>query len=134
MKFSKVVITENKKVYPGLGNIVYRVGNDIATKLTNFNGEEATSGIAYDFVVTWNDKTADHSTDGKGTFKCETLHGNLCAQIFYKAQAELLYQPYLIYNKAFVEKEVESNKWNLVSTPMKNIYAGDFFVPQTTGR
>ena len=134
MKFSKVVIPENKLVYPGLDNIVYRVGNDIATKLTNFKGEEATSGIAYDFVVSWNDNTADHSTDGKGTFKCETFHGNLCDQIFFKAQAELLYQPYLIYNKAFVEKEVESNKWNLVSTPMKNIYAGDFFVPQTTGR
>ena len=134
MKFSKVVITENKRVYPGLGNIVYRASNDIATKLTNFKGEEATSGIAYDFVVSWNDNTADHSTDGNGTFKCETFHGNLCDQIFFKAQAELLNQPYLIYNKAFVEKEVESNKWNLVSTPMKNIYAGDFFVPQTTGR
>ena len=137
MKFSKVVIPENKLVYPGLGNIVYRVSNDIATKLTNFKGEEATSGIAYDFVVTWNDNTADpadHSTDGNGTFKCETFHGNLCDQIFFKAQAELLNQPYLIYNKAFVEKEVESNKWNLVSTPMKNIYAGDFFVPKTTGR
>lgn len=134
MKFSKVVIPENKLVYPGLGNIVYRVSNDIATKLTNFKGEEATSGIAYDFVVSWNDDTDDHSTDGNGTFKCETFHGNLCDQIFFKAQAELLYQPYLIYNKAFVEKEVERNKWNLVSTPMKNIYAGDFFVPQTTGR
>lgn len=134
MKFSKVVIPENKKVYPGLGNIVYRVSNDIATKLTNFKGEEATTGIAYDFVVSWNDNTDDHSTDGNGTFKCETFHGNLCDQIFFKAQAELLYQPYLIYNKAFVEKEVERNKWNLVSTPMKNIYAGDFFVPQTTGR
>ena len=137
MKFSKVVITENKRVYPGLGNIVYRASNNIATKLTNFKGEEATSGIAYDFVVSWNDNTADpddHSTDGKGKFKCETFHGNLCDQIFFKAQAELLNQPYLIYNKAFVEKEVESNKWNLVSTPMKNIYAGDFFVPQTTGR
>ena len=137
MKFSKVVIPENKLVYPGLDNIVYRVSNDIATKLTNFKGEEATSGIAYDFVVSWNDNTADpddHSTDGKGKFKCETFHGNLCDQIFFKAQAELLNQPYLIYNKAFVEKEVESNKWNLVSTPMKNIYAGDFFVPQTTGR
>ncbi len=134
MKFSKVVIPENKLVYPGLGNIVYRVSNDIATKLTNFKGEEATSGIEYDFVVTWNDNTADHSTDGKGTFKCETFHGNLCDQIFFKARAELLNQQYLIYNKAFVEKEVESNKWNIVSTPMKNIYAGDFFVPKTTGR
>lgn len=137
MKFSKVVIPENKRVYPGLGNIVYRASNKIATKLTNFKGEEATSGIAYDFVVTWNDNTADpddHSTDGKGKFKCETFHGNLCDQIFFKAQAELLNQSYLKYNKAFVEKEVESNKWNLVSIPMKNIYAGDFFVPQTTGR
>ena len=137
MKFSKVVIPENKLVYPGLGNIVYRVGNDIATKLTNFKGEEATSGIAYDFVVSWNDDTADpddHSTDGKGMFKCETFHGNLCDQIFFKARAELLNQPYLIYNKAYVEKEVTQNKWNIISTPLKDVYAGDFFVPLATGR
>lgn len=137
MKFSKVVIPENKLVYPGLDNIVYRVGNDIATKLTNFKGEEATSGIAYDFVVSWNDNTADpddHSTDGKGTFKCETFHGNLCDQIFFKARAELLNQPYLIYNKAYVEKEVTQNKWNIISTPLKDVYAGDFFVPLKTGR
>ncbi|WP_308273757.1 hypothetical protein, partial [Prevotella sp.] len=129
MKFSKVVIPENKLVYPGLGNIVYRVSNDIATKLTNFKGEEATSGIAYDFVVSWNDNTADHSTDGNGTFKCETFHGNLCDQIFFKARAELLNQQYLIYNKAYVEKEVTQNKWNIISTPLKDVYAGDFFVP-----
>lgn len=137
MKFSKVVIPENKLVYPGLDNIVYRVGNDIATKLTNFKGEEATSGIAYDFVVSWNNNTADpddHSTDGKGTFKCETFHGNLCDQIFFKARAELLNQPYLIYNKAYVEKEVTQNKWNIISTPLKDVYAGDFFVPLKTGR
>ena len=134
MKFSKVVIPENKLVYPGLGNIVYRVSNDIATKLTNFKGEEATSGIAYDFVVSWNDNTADHSTDGNGTFKCETFHGNLCDQIFFKARAELLNQQYLIYNKAYVEKEVTQNKWNIISTPLKDVYAGDFFVPLTTGR
>lgn len=132
MKFSKVVIPENKLVYPGLDNIVYRVSNDIATKLTNFKGEEATSGIAYDFVVSWNNNTADpddHSTDGKGTFKCETFHGNLCDQIFFKARAELLNQQYLIYNKAYVEKEVTQNKWNIISTPLKDVYAGDFFVP-----
>lgn len=137
MKFSKVVIPENKLVYPGLDNIVYRASNDIATKLTNFKGEEATSGIAYDFVVSWNDDTADpddHSTDGKGTFKCETFHGNLCDQIFFKARAELLNQPYLIYNKAYVEKEVTQNKWNIISTPLKDVYAGDFFVPLATGR
>lgn len=135
MKFSKVVITENKRVYPGLGNIVYRVGNDIATKLTNFKGEEATSGIAYDFVVSWdNTYENDHSTDGKGTFKCETFHGNLCDQIFFKARAELLNQQYLIYNKAYVEKEVTQNKWNILSSPLKDTYAGDFFVPLKTGR
>ena len=137
MKFSKVVIPENKLVYPGLDNIVYRASNDIATKLTNFKGEEATSGIAYDFVVSWNDNTADpadHSTDGNGTFKCETFHGNLCDQIFFKARAELLNQQYLIYNKAYVEKEVTQNKWNIISTPLKDVYAGDFFVPLATGR
>lgn len=134
MKFSKVVIPENKLVYPGLDNIVYRVGNDIALKLTNFKGEEATSGIQYDFVVSWDYNTTDHSTDGNGTFKCETFHGNLCDQIFFKARAELLNQQYLIYNKAFVEKEVTQNKWNILSSPLKDTYAGDFFVPLKTGR
>ena len=134
MKFSKVVIPENKLVYPGLDNIIYRVGNGIATKLTNFKGEEATSGIAYDFVVSWNVNTADHSTDGNGTFKCETFQGNLCDQIFFKARAELLNQTYLIYNKAYVEKEVTLNKWNIISTPLKYVYAGDFYAPKSNGR
>ena len=26
------------------------------------------------------------------------------------------------------------NKWNIISTPLKDVYAGDFFVPLTTGR
>ena len=137
MKFSKVVIPENKLVYPGLDNIVYRVGNGIATKLTNFKGEEATPNIAYDFVVTWNNVPNvqnDHSEDGNGTFRCETFNGNICDQIFFRSHAELLNQTYLIYNKAYVEKEVERDKWNIISTPMKDIYAGDFFVPIYTGR
>ena len=62
MKFSKVTIPDQTgKVYPALGNIVYREGNNIALKLTNYKGEEATAAIAYDMLTTWNYNTNDHS-------------------------------------------------------------------------
>ncbi len=130
MKFSKVTIDDQTgKVYPGLGNIVYRVGNNIALKLTNYKGEEATAAIAYDMMVTWNYNTEDHSDTGEGWFTCETFKGNLCDEIYFKPRAELLNQAYLVYNKAYVEKEMSQNKWNIISSPLKDTYAGDFFVP-----
>lgn len=130
MKFSKVTIPDQTgKVYPALGNIVYREGNDIALKLTNYKGEEATAAIAYDLLTTWNYNTNDHSDTGEGWFTCETFKGNICDEIYFKPQAELLNQAYLVYNKAYVEKEMTQNKWNIISSPLKDTYAGDFFVP-----
>ncbi len=130
MKFSKVTIPDQTgKVYPALGNIVYREGNNIALKLTNYKGEEATAAIAYDMLTTWNYNTNDHSDTGEGWFTCETFKGNICDEIYFKPQAELLNQAYLVYNKAYVEKEMTQNKWNIISSPLKDTYAGDFFVP-----
>ena len=134
MKFSKITIPDQTgKVYPGLGNIVYREGNNIALKLTNYKGEEATAAIAYDMLTTWNYNTNDHSDTGEGWFTCETFKGNICDEIYFKPQAELLNQVYLVYNKAYVEKEMTQNKWNIISSPLKDTYAGDFFVPINNG-
>ena len=135
MKFSKVTIAnQTGRVYPSLGNIVYRKGNDIATKLTNDKGEESTPYIAYDMMVKWNYNTADHSDTGDGVFSCETFHGNLCSEIYFKPQAELLNQTYLVYKKAYAELEVAKNRWHILSSPLKATYAGDFYAPKSNGR
>lgn len=135
MKFSKVTITDQTgKVYPYLGNIVYRPSNDVARKLANTKGDEATTDIQYDMAVKWNYGTVDHSDTGDGNFSCENFKGNLCDEIYFKPEAELLDPCYLIYRKAYVEKEMEPNKWYIVSSPLRDTYAGDMYVPKADGR
>lgn len=135
MKFSKVTVTDQTgKVYPYLGNIVYRPSNDVARKLANTKGDEATTDIQYDMAVKWNYNTEDHSDTGDGNFSCENFKGNLCDEIYFKPEAELLDPCYLIYRKAYVEKEMEPNKWYVVSSPLRNTYAGDMYVPKADGR
>ena len=82
----------------------------MARKLANTKGDEATTDIQYDMAVKWNYDTEDHSDTGNGNFSCENFKGNLCDEIYFKPEAELLDPCYLIYRKAYVEKEMEPNK------------------------
>lgn len=134
MKFTKVTIDNLKGLpFPDLGNIVYRSTNKIATKLTNGKGNEATKYIQYDFMAIWNEADANKGLEA-GNLKCEKFYGNTCHQIYFKPQGELRDQCYLIYDKAWVEKELEPNKWYTMASPLQYIYAGDMYVPASNGR
>lgn len=135
MKFTKVTIGNlNGLPFPDLGNIVYRSTNQIATKLTNGKGNEATKYIQYDIMAFWNEANTDKGLDTDGNLKCEKFYGNTCHQIYFKPQGELRDQCYLIYDKAWVEKELEPNKWYTMASPLQYIYAGDMYVPASNGR
>lgn len=67
--------------------------------------------------------------DSHKAFDVEKFYGNICKEIYFKPGAELLRQQRLSYNRAWVEKEVNANKWYLVSSPLKDTYAGDMYVP-----
>lgn len=136
MKFTKVTIDNLKGLpFPDLGNIVYREsGNKIATKLTNGKGNEATKYIQYDIMAFWNEANTDKGLDTDGNLKCEKFYGNTCHQIYFKPQGELRDQCYLVYDKAWVEKELEPNKWYTMASPLQYIYAGDMYVPAKDGR
>lgn len=134
MKFTKVTIANlNGLPFPDLGNIVYRSTNQIATKLTNGKGNEATKYIQYDIMAFWNEADANKGLEA-GKLKCEKFYGNTCHQIYFKPQGELRDQCYLIYDKAWVEKELEPNKWYTMASPLQYIYAGDMYVPAKDGR
>lgn len=125
MKFTKVTIpTLTDRIYPNLGEISYR-DNGIANHYGN---------IAYDMIAKWTYNTADHSDTGNGTFNCEKWTGNLCDQIYFKPEAELLYANYLAYNKAYVDKLLTPNTWSVMSSPLKQTYAGDLYVPKDNGQ
>lgn len=135
MKFTKVTIDNLKSLpFPDLGNIVYRSTNGIATKLTNGKGNEATKYIQYDIMAFWNEADTDKGLDTDGNLKCEKFYGNTCHQIYFKPQGELRDQCYLIYDKAWVEKELVPNKWYTMASPLQYIYAGDMYVPASNGR
>ena len=135
MKFTKVTIDNLKGLpFPDLGNVVYRSTNQIATKLTNGKGNEATKYIQYDIMAIWNEADANKGFDADGNLKCEKFYGNTCYQIYFKPQGELRDQCYLIYDKAWVEKELKPNKWYTMASPLQYIYAGDMYVPAKDGR
>ena len=134
MKFTKVTIGNlNGLPFPDLGNVVYRSTNQIATKLTNGKGNEATKYIQYDIMAFWNEADANKGLEA-GNLKCEKFYGNTCHQIYFKPQGELRDQCYLIYDKAWVEKELVPNRWYTMASPLQYIYAGDMYVPAKDGR
>ena len=76
---------------------------------------------------TWDDQGLQNLA--AKVFDVEKFQGNICREIYFKPGAELLRPHRLQYEKAWVEKEMDANKWYLVSVPMKNTYAGDMYVP-----
>lgn len=78
---------------------------------------------------TWDDQTESPELPNAKVFDVEKYYGNVCKEIYFKPESEILRQHRLTYEKAWVEKELDANKWYLVSAPMKDTYAGDMYVP-----
>ena len=80
-----------------------------------------------------NDKRTDMTSFNEKykAFDVEKFYGNICKEIYFKPEAELLRQQRLTYEKAWVEKELVANTWYLAASPLKSTYAGDMYVPTT---
>ena len=135
MKFTKVTIPDLSGLYfPSLGYIAYQKSTGIATRLSNAKGDAATTNIQYDMLAKWDANTESHGLNTDGNLECEPFYGTTCDQIYFKPGGELLNQCYLIYNKAWVEKEMKSNTWYALTSPLQDTYAGDIYVPAASGR
>jgi predicted DNA-binding antitoxin AbrB/MazE fold protein len=135
MKFTKVTIPNLSGLYfPSLGYIAYQKSTGIATKLSNAKGDAATTNIQYDMLAKWDANIESHGLNADGNLECEPFYGNTCDQIYFKPGGELLNQCYLIYNKAWVEKEMKPNTWYALTSPLQDTYAGDIYVPAASGR
>lgn len=135
MKFTKVTIPDLSGLYfPSLGYIAYQKSTGIATRLSNAKGDAATTNIQYDMLAKWDANTESHGLNADGNLECEPFYGNTCDQIYFKPGAELLNQCYLLYNKAWVEKQMKQNTWYALTSPLQDTYAGDIYVPAASGR
>lgn len=129
MKFTYVTIPTGLQA-PNLVNLTYDTKG-----IYNNIGTGATENIQYDIMVRYTEKTCQGGTNHNpvlgSVYDCEKFYGNWAKELYMKPRAELLNQQYLTYEKVWVEKELASNSWTLMSTPLQNTYAGDMYVPVT---
>lgn len=110
-----------------------------------------TADIVYDILVRYSEKNcqghlqSDNTVYRTGTYvdndhqyekvyDCEKFYGNICKEIYFKPGAELINQQRMTYERAWVEKELDANKWYLMSAPLKATFAGDMYVPKADGK
>ena len=141
--------TPNGFVPLNLTNITIKKGTDakdvpylIAHKakandndILNLDAEEAgaTKDIAYDMTIE-NEKT--YATDYKvdSYYNCHLFYENTCKDIYLKPEAEIMNAQHLNYTTARVDYELEPNRWYLLSSPLKAVYAGDMYAPMGTAQ
>ncbi len=145
-------LTTQPTAYGDPATAKYRGGNLIVGTLMTDpspmgNGTDSptscdpTANIRFDMLVryTENDCQGHYNKAkevvGEGTplvYDCEKYYGNICREIYFKPGAELQKQQRLTYEKAWVEKELQPNRWYLMAAPLRATYAGDMYVPYNT--
>lgn len=128
MNFSKVIIanvtTKAPWLYRLTGSPVLAMENTNYTDYADIKSNSATTDIAYDLVVTTNGTNYD----------CSPFYGNTCDQIYFKPAAEMRNTNYLTYNRAWVDFELTSGRWYMLTSPLKAVFAGDMYLPTISGR
>lgn len=134
MKFTKVTLPANMQS-PRLAELGYSGEGIINNGLLNEFSYDATEDIEYDLMVRIDkDLDTDYDKDSENDYDCEKFYGNTCQEIYFKPQAELRHQEELVYERAWMEYEFQANKWQLLTSPLKNVYSGDMYVPKGNGR
>ena len=65
---------------------------------------------------------------------CRPWYANTCKEIHFKPGGTIMNQQELIYEKAWVDVELDHSRWQTVSTPLQEVYAGDFYLPSDGAR
>lgn len=135
LDFTKIIIPSGEK-YPHLfkpgESSTYHVfdGNreiDVThpTGLSDNSGAGvATSEIEYDLTA----------KDVDGILYCRPWYANTCEQIHFLANSEIMNQQHLIYEKAWVDMEMEPSRWYTASSPLQSVVAGDMYLPTDGAR
>lgn len=121
MLFTKVVMPENSQVelYAagyngnnwGYGGVAARPDHIAAP----------TENIQYDLM-------AFDNTNGLTT---ERYRVSLLDEIHFEPGAEMKHAEYLLYNKAWVDYQLGKARWYTLASPLKAVYAGDFYTDKS---
>ena len=88
---------------------------------------DPTENIQYDLMVY--DKDPEGTNNNNMT--TQRFRVNICHDIHFMQGAQMLHAEQLIYTKAWMDVAVPTKKWTLVSTPLRDVYAGDWYTKAT---
>lgn len=121
MLFSKVIMPRDSKA------LLYAAGlqeNENGDKWASNRPEyvaEPTDSIQYDLMA---------YEQGRA-LTTKPYRVALCDEIHFKPGAEMLYAEYLLYNKAWVDYELEDGRWYTLASPLQGVVAGDFYTDKS---
>ena len=86
--------------------------------------ELPTENIQYDLMAYEKD----------GALTTQRYRVNICRDIHFEPDAQMLHAEQLLYDKAWTDVEITPGQWTAVSTPLQDVVAGDWYAPTATGR
>lgn len=130
MLFSKVVIPANSKIWlyqAGYGERGSWVNSDRPDNIA-----EPTPNIQYDLMAfEHTGETAGGAGVQEGDLKTERYRVSLLNQIHFEPGAEMLHAEYLLYDTAWVDYQLTGSRWYTLASPLKAVYAGDFYTDKS---
>lgn len=91
---------------------------------------DATHYIEYDLVI---EETSSDITGGGKEYRVVKYYTNKANEIHFEPNAEMLHAELLDYNKAWVDYELEKERWYTLASPLNGVVAGDFYTDSDKG-
>ena len=87
--------------------------------------EQPTPNIQYDLMAYEN---------SDGAFSTERYRVNLCRDIHFETDAQMLRAEQLIYRRVWTDVALNSGSWTALSSPLQGMVAGDWYTSALNGR
>lgn len=117
--FTKITIPEGEQLTLD-EPLVKEAGDNILDWVEEKKGL-ATENIQYDMAV--------DNTGKDGSIEVVPYYINKVSEIYFKPEATLMNQHYLLYDTARVEFTMKQNTPYWMASPLKEVYAGDLYAP-----
>lgn len=117
MLFSKVIMPKDSKVE------LYAAGSSGQDWITQRPSHIAapTDSIQYDLMA----------FESGSPLKTERYRVSLLDEIHFEPGAEMKHAEYLLYNKAWVDYQLNKGRWYTLASPLKDVVAGDFYTDKS---
>lgn len=123
MSFTSVLLPEEA----GVSATLYEVEQTPTDFLQKLNNGTATPYIQYDMLL-------QSPVGSEKNYSCGLFTTQQCDGVTIKAGGELVRSDLLVYNKAWMEYRLKTDRWYTLGTPFEKTFAGDWYVPTATGR